>query len=57
MTRSATSNRFGPLRIRSKARTALGVALLDARVVMVCRNAYKGKAALEEIRGIRIFAG
>ena len=30
--------------------TALGLAQMDARVVMVCRNAEKGKAALEEIR-------
>ena len=30
--------------------TALGLAQMDARVVMVCRNADKGKAALEEIR-------
>ena len=30
--------------------TALGLAQIGARVVMVCRNAEKGKAALEEIR-------
>jgi NAD(P)-dependent dehydrogenase (short-subunit alcohol dehydrogenase family) len=30
--------------------TALGLAQMEARVVMVCRNAEKGKAALEEIR-------
>jgi NAD(P)-dependent dehydrogenase (short-subunit alcohol dehydrogenase family) len=30
--------------------TALGLAQMGARVVMVCRNAEKGKAALEEIR-------
>ncbi len=30
--------------------SAVGLARLDARVVMVCRNAEKGKAALEEIR-------
>jgi NAD(P)-dependent dehydrogenase (short-subunit alcohol dehydrogenase family) len=30
--------------------TALGLAHVGARVVMVCRNALKGKAALEEIR-------
>jgi len=30
--------------------TALGLAQMDARVVMVCRNAEKGKAALEDIR-------
>lgn len=30
--------------------TALGLAHMGARVVMVCRNAEKGKAALEEIR-------
>jgi NAD(P)-dependent dehydrogenase (short-subunit alcohol dehydrogenase family) len=30
--------------------TALGLAQLSARVIMVCRNAEKGKAALEEIR-------
>jgi NAD(P)-dependent dehydrogenase (short-subunit alcohol dehydrogenase family) len=30
--------------------TALGLARMGARVVMVCRNAEKGKAALEEIR-------
>ena len=30
--------------------TALGLAQLGARVVMVCRNAEKGRAALEEIR-------
>jgi len=30
--------------------TALGLAQMDARVVMVCRNAEKGRAALEEIR-------
>src|SRR5947209_18559677 len=29
--------------------TALGLAQMGARVVMVCRNAEKGKAALEEI--------
>ena len=30
--------------------TALGLARMGARVVMVCRNAEKGKTALEEIR-------
>lgn len=30
--------------------TALGLAQMGARAVMVCRNAEKGKAALEEIR-------
>jgi len=30
--------------------TALGLAQMGARVVMACRNAEKGKAALEEIR-------
>jgi retinol dehydrogenase 14 len=30
--------------------TALGLALMDARVAMVCRNPEKGRAALEEIR-------
>lgn len=30
--------------------TALGLAQMGARVVMVCRNAEKGKGALEEIR-------
>jgi NAD(P)-dependent dehydrogenase (short-subunit alcohol dehydrogenase family) len=30
--------------------TALGLARMGARVVMVCRNAEKGKAALEQIR-------
>src|ERR1700729_3570253 len=30
--------------------TALGLAQKGARVVMVCRNAEKGRAALEEIR-------
>jgi NAD(P)-dependent dehydrogenase (short-subunit alcohol dehydrogenase family) len=30
--------------------TALGLSQMGARVVMVCRNAEKGKAALEEIR-------
>jgi len=30
--------------------TALGLAQMGARVVMVCRNAEKGEAALEEIR-------
>src|SRR5581483_7061780 len=30
--------------------TALGLAQIGARVIMVCRNAEKGKAALEEIR-------
>src|SRR5271157_1489731 len=30
--------------------TALGLARMGARVVMVCRNPEKGKAALEEIR-------
>jgi retinol dehydrogenase 14 len=30
--------------------TALGLAQMGARVVMVCRNAEKGKAALEDIR-------
>jgi len=30
--------------------TALGLAQIGARMVMVCRNAEKGKAALEEIR-------
>ena len=30
--------------------TALGLAQMGARVVMVCRNAEKGKAVLEEIR-------
>jgi NAD(P)-dependent dehydrogenase (short-subunit alcohol dehydrogenase family) len=30
--------------------TALGLAQMGSRVVMVCRNAEKGKAALEEIR-------
>src|SRR5713101_5150922 len=30
--------------------TALGLAQVGARVVIVCRNAEKGKAALEEIR-------
>jgi NAD(P)-dependent dehydrogenase (short-subunit alcohol dehydrogenase family) len=30
--------------------TALGLARMDARVVIVCRNAERGKAALEEIR-------
>ena len=30
--------------------TALGLAQMGARVAMVCRNAEKGKAALEEIR-------
>jgi NAD(P)-dependent dehydrogenase (short-subunit alcohol dehydrogenase family) len=30
--------------------TALGLAQMGARVIMVCRNAEKGKAALEEIR-------
>jgi NAD(P)-dependent dehydrogenase (short-subunit alcohol dehydrogenase family) len=30
--------------------TALGLAQMGARVVMVCRNAEKGKVALEEIR-------
>jgi len=30
--------------------TALGLAQVGARVVMVCRNAEKGRAALEEIR-------
>ncbi len=30
--------------------TALGLAQMGARVVMICRNAEKGKAALEEIR-------
>ena len=30
--------------------TALGLAQMGAHVVMVCRNADKGKAALEEIR-------
>jgi NAD(P)-dependent dehydrogenase (short-subunit alcohol dehydrogenase family) len=30
--------------------TALGLAQMGARVVMVCRNAEKGRAALEEIR-------
>jgi NAD(P)-dependent dehydrogenase (short-subunit alcohol dehydrogenase family) len=30
--------------------TALGLAQMGARVVMVCRNAEKGKAALEEIQ-------
>ncbi len=30
--------------------TALGLAQMGARVVMVCRNAERGKAALEEIR-------
>src|SRR5271157_1755090 len=30
--------------------TALGLARMGARVVMVCRNVEKGKAALEEIR-------
>src|SRR6266853_4110986 len=30
--------------------TALGLAQMGARVVMVCRNVEKGKAALEEIR-------
>ena len=30
--------------------TALGLAQTGARVIMVCRNAEKGKAALEEIR-------
>src|SRR6202158_5463559 len=30
--------------------TALGLARMGARVVMVCRNAEKGKAALEDIR-------
>ena len=30
--------------------TALGVAQMGARVVMVCRNAEKGKVALEDIR-------
>ena len=30
--------------------TALGLAQIGARVVMVCRNAEKGEAALEEIR-------
>ena len=30
--------------------TALGLAQMGVRVVMVCRNAEKGKAALEEIR-------
>src|SRR5579862_8291720 len=30
--------------------TALGLAQMGARVVMVCRNAEKGKAALDEIR-------
>jgi len=30
--------------------TALGLAQMGARVVMVCRNADKGKAALQEIR-------
>ena len=29
--------------------TALGLAQMGARVIMVCRNAEKGKAALEEI--------
>ena len=30
--------------------TALGLSQMGARVVMVCRNVEKGKAALEEIR-------
>ena len=30
--------------------TALGLAQMGARVVVVCRNAEKGKTALEEIR-------
>jgi NAD(P)-dependent dehydrogenase (short-subunit alcohol dehydrogenase family) len=30
--------------------TALGLAQMGARVVMLCRNAERGKAALEEIR-------
>ena len=30
--------------------TALGLAQMGARVVMVCRNAEKGKAALEDVR-------
>jgi NAD(P)-dependent dehydrogenase (short-subunit alcohol dehydrogenase family) len=30
--------------------TALGLAQMDAHVVMVCRNAEKGKAALEDVR-------
>src|SRR5277367_447898 len=30
--------------------TALGLARMGARVVMVCRNAEKGKAALEDVR-------
>src|SRR5579864_6175641 len=30
--------------------TALGLAAIGARVIMVCRNAEKGKAAQEEIR-------
>src|SRR5271155_4595310 len=30
--------------------TALGLAQMGARVVMVCRNAEKGEAALEEVR-------
>jgi NAD(P)-dependent dehydrogenase (short-subunit alcohol dehydrogenase family) len=30
--------------------TTLGLAQMRARVVMVCRNAEKGKAVLEEIR-------
>src|SRR5271154_3596050 len=30
--------------------TALGLARMGARVVMVCRNAEKGEAALKEVR-------
>src|SRR5579872_1041966 len=30
--------------------TALGLAQMGARVIMVCRNAEKGEAALDEIR-------
>jgi len=37
--------------------TALGLAQMGARVVMVCRNAEKGKAAGGDSAGIRIFAG
>ena len=38
--------------------TALGLAQMGAHVVMVCRNADKGKAALEDIRSrIRFVAG
>jgi NAD(P)-dependent dehydrogenase (short-subunit alcohol dehydrogenase family) len=31
--------------------TALGLAQMGARVVMICRNVERGKAALEEIGG------